>query len=225
MRYGLTEITDSSPAPEMPITLAEAKTHLRVDFSADDSLISDLISAATRFAENYTRRTFASREFRLTLPAFPRRYAVSYYAPQDGDVWPTRFGNPSQSYTWPEAILLPVGPVETVSQIIYMAEDTAGAPVATVLPPALYEEALSSDPAFIVPAYGETWPDTIRAPEAVVVDFFAGGVPVPDDVKAAIKIMIAHFYEYREPIVIGTIVATVPYSVRALLAPHRRFPL
>ena len=50
MRYGLAEIS-GSPAPEPVLTLAEAKTHLRVDITADDTLIQALILAAARHAE------------------------------------------------------------------------------------------------------------------------------------------------------------------------------
>ena len=45
-----------------------------------------------------------------------------------------------------------------------------------------------------------------------------GAVPKP--VIHAMKIMISHFYEVREPIVTGTITAVVPYSMEYLLDPY-----
>ena len=54
------------PAVE-PVTLEEAKQHLRVDGNEDDSLINALITAARQKAEEYTRRAFITqtREFAL----------------------------------------------------------------------------------------------------------------------------------------------------------------
>lgn len=40
-----------------PITLDEAKTHLRVDSADDNALITALITTARQFVENYTHRT------------------------------------------------------------------------------------------------------------------------------------------------------------------------
>jgi len=40
-----------------PITLEEAKLHLRIDDAADNALITNLIVTARQFVENYTRRT------------------------------------------------------------------------------------------------------------------------------------------------------------------------
>ncbi len=59
-----------APAVE-PVTLAEAKLHLRVDHSDEDALISSLISAARRYAETFTGRQIITATWELTLDAFP----------------------------------------------------------------------------------------------------------------------------------------------------------
>ena len=64
MSQGSSIITGPS---EEPITLAEAKLHLRVEHNADDSLITALISTARQAAESRTHRALISRQFRLTL--------------------------------------------------------------------------------------------------------------------------------------------------------------
>ena len=47
-----------TPATSNPITLTEAKTHLKVDTTADDTFITNLIRSATSSAQEYTNRFF-----------------------------------------------------------------------------------------------------------------------------------------------------------------------
>ncbi len=58
------------PAGE-PVSLAEAKLHLRVDVDDDDSLIGSLIAAARQSAETLTGRQMITARWKLVLDAFP----------------------------------------------------------------------------------------------------------------------------------------------------------
>ena len=78
------------PATE-PVTLAEAKLHLRVDTSDDDALITRLISAAREQCEQELDRAVAPQTLQLLLDAFP-----------DG------------------ALVLPRGPVTGVTSVQYV---------------------------------------------------------------------------------------------------------
>lgn len=60
----------TQPASE-PITLAEAKAHLRIDTNDDDTLVGSLISAARDAAERYCGRSFASADFIAMVDRFP----------------------------------------------------------------------------------------------------------------------------------------------------------
>ena len=62
----------TAPAAE-PLTLAEAKLHLRVDDTADDALIGALITAARQHAEHDTRRALVTQTWKLALDASPRQ--------------------------------------------------------------------------------------------------------------------------------------------------------
>ena len=46
-----------------PVTLAEAKLHLRVEHSDEDAYIGGLISAAREYAESFTNRLIAPRVY------------------------------------------------------------------------------------------------------------------------------------------------------------------
>jgi len=57
------------PAAE-PVTLAEAKTHLRVTAADEDTLIDSLIPTARQWAEDFTRRALITQTWDYTLDAF-----------------------------------------------------------------------------------------------------------------------------------------------------------
>lgn len=58
------------PAAE-PVSLAEAKLHLRVDGADEDSLITALIAAARGHAEDFLNRALLTQEWELVLDRSP----------------------------------------------------------------------------------------------------------------------------------------------------------
>lgn len=61
----------NSPSVE-PITLDEAKHHLRVDGNDDDILIMSLIKQAREYCEDYQNRKYITQTLELVLDSFPR---------------------------------------------------------------------------------------------------------------------------------------------------------
>lgn len=53
-----------------PITLAQAKTHCRVEISTDDTYITSLITVAREYAEHEAGRSFAAQTIKATLTHF-----------------------------------------------------------------------------------------------------------------------------------------------------------
>lgn len=61
-------ILEPVSAPDIePITITEMKAHLRVTNSADDSVITSLITVARQWAEDFMGRALIDQEWRLTI--------------------------------------------------------------------------------------------------------------------------------------------------------------
>lgn len=173
------------PAGE-PVSLAEAKLHLRVDFDDDDSLIQVLISAARQAAETLTNRQLVTARWRMVLDSFPG---------------PSLMGVPAgQTFTLPgHAVLLPKSPVASVVEIRYL--DMAG--VWQVMPAANYTVDCACEPARITPVFGQIWPISLPQIGAVSVIFDAGygdASAVPDGIKTWIKLRLGSLYVHREEV-------------------------
>lgn len=181
-----------------PISLTDAKAHLRVNTKDDDEDIDKIIVAATSFAETILRRRLITQSYDLFLDGFPT-----------DDEW----------------VIVPFPPLIAVTTVKYNQESDG---IQTTMPSADYIVDSNRDPGRIALAFDKTWPDTRDIINAVEIRFQAGygasHQDVPGDIRHAIKIMISHFYEHREPVIPGTVIAKVPDSARALLWHHRVFP-
>lgn len=176
---------------ENPISLNEAKDHLRVDSTADDSLINGLISAGTAYFQNtygialvsgtyqHTRNTLANE---MELPLSPVQSINSVVLTDKDDV------------------------ETTVGSDVYLL-DTSHEPNRVRLRidkswPTLDLRVTGGVAIEFVAGYGD--------PE-----------DVPEDLKSAHKLFVSNFYENREPVVVGTIASRVPFSIDALLSPRK----
>src|SRR6185369_1494353 len=170
-----------------PVSRAEAKAHVRQDSTADDDQLDGLIKAARHYCERWTGRAFVTSTWALTLDCLPC----------GGD-----------------ALRLPKSPAIAVSSITYT--DTAGA--TQTLSSTLYQVDVTTEPARIIPAYGQVWPTTRSQLGAVTVTFTAGygaASAVPQPIKQAMLLLIGSWYENREAVIKGTIVAELPMAVEA----------
>ena len=69
-------------ATSNPIAQSEAKDHLRVTTSDEDSYITNLITAATQMAQNYTNSYFIDTTLRMDFSYFPAN-ELRLYGGQD----------------------------------------------------------------------------------------------------------------------------------------------
>lgn len=84
------------------------------------------------------------------------------------------------------------------------------------------------DAAHLVPAYGKSWPTARSYPESVRIRYSCGYPladpdPLPAPLVQAILLMTGNWYQNREAVVTGTIVAPLPFGVDALLANYREY--
>jgi len=182
----------TGPSTE-PITRDQAKTFLRVDNTTDDTLIDGLIKAARIYCENQTRRAFVSQTWEYTKNGFCG------------------------------AIELPIMPVISVTSVSYV-DPTGNTQIFTEgTSPDVPKYSVFTDAprTLIEPKYNVTWPITQDVRNAVTVRFVAGYATVPQDIITAIYLLVAHWYDLREPVIVGTSVIEVPFSVSAILSSYQ----
>ena len=185
----MTVETTIEPAVE-PVSLAEAKAHLRVDFADEDALISALIVAARRMVENFIRCRLITQTVTITVDGFGTGIGV------------------------------PLWPVQSITSVKYddtdNAEQTMAATdyqlVKTCKPPMIMTEYQVVWPTARAD-YG-----SVRA--EVVVGYGDAATNVPQDIIQAIYMLIGDMYEQRENTAVGATTSEMPFGVREILTPH-----
>lgn len=176
------------------ITLADAKSHLRVDHSDEDTLIQAYLDASVDYAENVQARSLAKQTWTLKLPDFPGL---------DG------------------AIQLLNPPVRSVTSIQYVDTDgntqTLAASNYTVL---LDEEPGLIVPAFNQ-TWPDTRsvPDAVTVVYVAGYPDDGGSPPVysiPAKTKAGILMVLGDLYQNREMSILGTIRSDNPAAFNLL---------
>lgn len=115
-------------------------------------------------------------------------------------------------------VLLPE-PVASVSSVKAYTEADLESTVAT----SVYQVDTVSAPARLVRRDGQLWPYSLRDTRSMAVEYVAGygtAQAVPQGVKQALKMLVAHWYAHRQPVAAGSM-TTVPMGVESLLRPYR----
>ena len=185
----------SGPAVE-PVTLAEAKAHLRVDGTAEDTLVASLIVTSRLHVEAVAGLALVTQSW-------------SWYI----DAWPP--GPPGH------AVKLPMRPIQSIAAVrLY---DEAG--TATTLDPATYFLDGTAAPPRLIRHGAVPWTRPGRVANGIEVAFTAGygnaAADVPAPIRQAVLLLVAHWYEHRSPVEEGTHPAPLPDMVSDLLAPYR----
>jgi uncharacterized phiE125 gp8 family phage protein len=175
-----------------PVTLAEAKIHLRLDPDSvhpEDDLIASLVVAARELIESHTDRALISTVYDFAIDAFPCGWVL----------------------TIPKARLSAVGSVKYYDASSVLTTWSSSNYVVR-----------TGDPGGLFLTSTAVWPVTETRPDAVVVrctiGYGATAATVPSKLKSAILLLVGHWYENREAVVTGTIATNLPHTVDTLIA-------
>jgi uncharacterized phiE125 gp8 family phage protein len=153
--------TRTTDAITEPITRDEAKKQCRVEGTYEDAEMDALITTARQQLEKDSERSFLEQTWKGEFDQFP-----------SGD------------------ILLPFGPVKSVTSIKYYSSGTQ-----ETLAPANYRLDKSSTLARI--EIIDSWPSADDRNNAIEVIYITGYTTVPEQIKHAIKAQVLHLYHFR----------------------------
>lgn len=203
------ELKVTTPPAAEPLSSAEAKLHLRVDHSTDDTLITALITAAREHVENYISGSLVQQTRAVYLSVWP-------YSP----------------------FRLPCGPVQKIDSVKYTDSDGAEHTASTDLyyltpggeialePYESWPTARLRGPGAIEITYTTGYPPQVTVipgegddPDTEETDYDAN---IPQAIKQAMLLLIGEWYEQREAAAdTKYTIQTIPWGVKQLLAPYR----
>lgn len=183
----------TAPTAE-PVTLEELLRHLRVEAGVDDTLVTSLGKAARQYVETETGVYLVTRTIDWKRNGFPQelREREDYYC-YSGNRRDRAFKTPvcTQSVTSITYNAASDGSSTTLSSSNYTLETAwVSGKVDARIPHGR-----------IVEAYNCNWPASRDEANSVTVRMVVGyGSPlyVPEEFKAAIKLLVGHWYEHRE---------------------------
>lgn len=200
-----------TPPAIKPLTLAEAKRQVKIELDDNDQdpHLEVLIAAVTAHLDGWTgilRRCLCEQTWRIDADGF---------AP---------------------CMRLPLFPVIAITGVAYRDPDG----VEQAVPDARYSLRVDGRGAFAHFDRAFAWPSLHSAGAAVSItarygyaDIAASGnapasSSVPADIKAGMLLLLAHWFEHREAVVVGragNAPEKLPLGVEALFAPYRRLIL
>ena len=192
-------VRQTHPAVE-PVTLSEAKGHLRVDSTDDDAYITGLIRAAREWVEEYLDRTLIHTQWVMRFDKFP--------ADSTADI------------ELPRPPMVASGTATSVT-VAYTLEDGTTATYGT----ASFRVDRASTPGAVKTVYAATWPPHRQDDNSVSVTWWAGygasGTDVPAAIRHAMLMLVAFWYDNRSTVLVGSISKQLEFAVESLLSSQK----
>jgi hypothetical protein len=212
-------VQTSAPAVE-PLTLADVKAHLRIDTSDEDALLQSLIMTSRLHVEVALGLVLITQTWSCFYDRWPQGQFTTGNSLQTvggGFTLAERHGGINAAA---DAITLPLSPVRSLDAIRVYADDGTFVSV----PAAGFAVDLVSRRSRVVRRSGTPMPEPGRRLNGIEIAITAGFGATPADVPAPIRqallLLVAHWYEHRDPGEIGKPEARVPDVVSSLLAPY-----
>lgn len=216
--------TVTAPAVE-PVTLAEAKSHLRLEESSDDVYVQTLIQAARQHIEKVCWRGLLQQSLQMTRGSFrgddkfeqlPDYATVSQQFP---------YACSSEFSRFMPYLELPGGHLAETPAVVVTYLDANGT-LQTLAPSAYLTQSAEGQTGklWLNQSAGYSWPDTMARFDAVKVNYTIGWLnpsKLPQPLKQAVLLLVSQMYEYRTPEVTGTIATTLEFTIDALTSPYR----
>ncbi len=189
----------TAPAVE-PVTLSEAKAHLRVDTATDDAYIGSLITAAREWVEQYLDRTLVHTQWVMRFDKFP----------PDG----------THDIELPRPPMATAGTTTAVA-LTFTFENGTTSTYST----ASYRVDRDGVPGTVKTLYGQTWPPHLQDDNAISVTWWGGygasGTSVPAAIRHAILMLVGFWYEHRSTVLVGSISKQLEFAVESLLSSQK----
>ncbi len=204
-----------------PIALDDAKAWLRVDYEAEDSIVTQLITDARQHAEDMSKKAIPTQTIRATFEPYPLPSGpLSGPVGEPQDLWLLAerpdiplFGNSMIRFQ------LPMSPVQSISLVEYQLT-RMDVPEWTTLAPTdnnghdNYRLFTASDPA-------EISFFTMLAASRYRITYQAGYTVVPRALTRAMMRLVAYWYDHRD----GEEEPEKLAAINAQIATKRRFEL
>lgn len=162
------QLTLVTPPASAIVSLAEAKTHLRVEHDVENDYLPTLVATAEALIagrDGWTGRALTEQTWKLELEGFPI-----------GD-----------------CIRLPFPPLQSVTHVKYYDENNAQQTFSA----AKYAVHTTDTPGQVKLLATQGWPSAYSRRDAVEVQFVCGYATVPAPIKHAVLIVLAALYRNR----------------------------
>lgn len=143
-----------------------------------------------------------------------------------GDQFPYNRDGFDRRYPLGKPMLLPRGPVLSIDTFTYQDLNNQ---TQNINDSSHFQAALDERPPALYPPYGGFFPTALWVPGAVKLIFTCGMSGVDDDptkvdsdVKMAVKFLVAHWNENREPVPVNVSLQKLPYALESMLWSARK---
>ncbi len=197
----------------LAVALADVKSYLRITGTADDTMLTNMINAATYYFERTTNRACINQTWDYYLDNFPA--AKMNDAMFQGGSYVE--GKLSEFLVTSQFITVPIFPLVTVANFNTYADDG----VAVAFSSSLFYVDIISEPGRVSLLSAGSWPSTaLRPVNGIQIKFNAGygasSSSVPAGIQQIITNIVGVFYQQR-----GCDESLIPQSINAQIYPYR----